>query len=313
MLPALAEYLDADKIRVQAPVNVIFICGGATSSVTAEAPISIRDAFLRAPNNPSLRGRDYILAEDVNLFYLGNSNYSDLLEFEVDLAQLTELIIIFPESSGSFVELGAFSITKEISERLLVVIRDKYYGAESFLRLGPILYLTNMYSESHIYVIYDNELNIIDNNVRKINNELLATKLAKPISDRINSNRDPTKFDRNRSGHVIKLIVGLIQEYGALTIEEIEIMLLYAESEKSRIQIERYLLCAEAVKWIKKEKRGKNTYFFALNVNDAAQLKFDYNFIERDRIRRRIAIREHWRKLDPDRYNGIVKFMGGIS
>ncbi|MCA3154901.1 MAG: hypothetical protein ING30_07705 [Burkholderiales bacterium] len=311
MLPPLAEHLDAEGIHVQAPFAVVFICGGKTSSVSQEIPESIRDAFLKIPDKPIIRDRKFILAEEIDIFYKSRQAYRDLLEFEMDLAQITELIVLFSESSGSFVELGAFSVIPEISERLLVVIRDTHYREESFINLGPILHLTNRYSDSVVCVIEDSELNISGNKVSSINKSNLYAALEKPISERINQIRQFTTFNQSLSGHMIKLIVGLIQEYGALTINEIESILPYANINKTQIEIDSYLLCAESVDWIKKDKKGVNTFFFARPGRDAASFRFKDTVPNKDRVRRRQTVREHWRSVDPERYRGIVQWLGG--
>lgn len=311
MLPPFAEHLDADSIHVQAPVAVIFICGGKTSDVKQAKPESIRDAFMKIADNPALRGRKFILAEEVNPFYMARPAYNNYLEFEVDLAQITELIVLFSESSGSFVELGAFSLISEIAERLLVIIRDKHYEEDSFIRLGPLLALQHEHGDAVVCVIDDDDVNIVGNSPEFIKKDVLRDRLIKPISDRIGQLRQPTTFDESRSGHMIKLIVGLIQEYGALTIPEIEELLIHANVLRSQNQIDAYLLCAESVGWVKKDKKGVNTYFFALPVRDAARLVLRNSAPVRDKLRRRQALREHWKTADPDRYRGIVKWMGG--
>jgi hypothetical protein len=143
LIADFSENLDVENIRVQAPTQVIFLCGGQTSDISVKKPLSLRDGFLKIFPNPVTKDRIVVMAEDVNLFYLSRSDYKDLLSFETDLAQICELILLFCESEGSLAELGAFSMVDEIAQRLMVVIRDKYYQAESFIKLGPLLSLEN--------------------------------------------------------------------------------------------------------------------------------------------------------------------------
>jgi hypothetical protein len=96
-----ATDLDAEKIHVQAPSNIVFLCGGQISSISEVTPLSLRDAFLKILENPVLRGRDLILAEDITQNISFFEKYSDILEFETDFAQIVELIILFCESEGS--------------------------------------------------------------------------------------------------------------------------------------------------------------------------------------------------------------------
>ena len=202
----------------------------------------------------------------------------------------------------------------EIAERLLVILRDKHYKQDSFIKYGPILSLQNKYGDTVICVIDDDDINIVNDRVDAINLATLRDRLATPISDRVNQIREPTTFDKRRSGHVIKLIVGLIQEYGALTVSEIKHLLNVINLPCDIKQIDSYLLCAEAVDWVKKDKKGVRTYYFALPMPiDAATLVLKDSAPTKNKTRRRKEIRDHWRATDPDRYRGIVRWMGGAQ
>jgi hypothetical protein len=88
-----AQDLDADNIHVQAPTNVIFLCGGQISSLSVVKPLSLRDAFLKILHNPAIAGRDIIQAEDITSDLSFFSRYDNLLDFETDLAQLGPVVI----------------------------------------------------------------------------------------------------------------------------------------------------------------------------------------------------------------------------
>jgi len=48
----------------------------------------------------------------------------------------------------------------------------------------------------------------------------------------------------------------LIQHYGALTIEEIDVLLYCLDIQTPEQEIKKYLLCAERFCWVYGEKRG---------------------------------------------------------
>ena len=144
MLPRFSEYVDKAEIYVEPPTQLIFLCGGKTNEKTPVAK-SIRDAFLKIPANPALIGREVLLAEKVNTFHLSRPAYPDLLGFEVDFAQICELILLFSESQGSIAELGAFSMVPELASKLLVVVRDYHLKDDSFIKLGPLQHLKLTY------------------------------------------------------------------------------------------------------------------------------------------------------------------------
>jgi hypothetical protein len=95
-----SEDLDAEKIHVQVPTRVIFLCGGPVSSLSDAIPRSLRDAFYKILDNPVLRKRDILLAEEITGRLAVFDNYKNILELETDLAQIVELIVLFCESEG---------------------------------------------------------------------------------------------------------------------------------------------------------------------------------------------------------------------
>ena len=84
------------------------------------------------------------LAEDPGIF-LPIGEYTELLKFEADIAQLAELLLLFSESAGSFVELGMFVMDDEVSPKLMVVIDDDNHDEQSFITLGPLFSLLHRY------------------------------------------------------------------------------------------------------------------------------------------------------------------------
>lgn len=311
MLPYAGD-LDGKKIHVQAPSAVLFLCGGQYSNISAPIPLSLRDAFLKISDNPATRGKLIVQAEDIKFADVFAEHYNDFLQFETDLAQITELILLFCESEGSFTELGAFAMVEEIASRLLVVVRDKYWSSDSFIKHGPLRQLENHYGEKSVYVLDDIDIGMRGNSAADVKIDVLRDRLQDPIVKRLR-NREATTFDLNRPGHIIKLIVGLIQEYGALTIDEIlDLITIFGVSPK-KSTVSGYLLCAETVNWIVKKRKGYTTFYIAANLPDAATLIFKEDAQIRVKTRRRILIREHWTKTDQNRHRAIQEVFGGTS
>ncbi|KAA0077806.1 retron St85 family effector protein [Tardiphaga sp. P9-11] len=264
MFLPFAQDLDAAKIHVQAPSNIVFLCGGQRSDLSAPIPLSLRDAFLKILDFPIFRERELVQAEDITGKYDFFSTYEDILEFETDLAQIVELIILFCESEGSLAELGAFAVISEIATRLFVVVREKHWNEPSFIKLGPLRRLEKLYGRKSIFVINDGEVGMRGDSSAFVNKDTLKALLNSPISIRLDKPREPSTFDANRSGHVIKLVVGLIQEYGALEVDEIEELLGLLNVRKREAEINRYLLCAKAVGWLRQVSKGSSDYYVAV-------------------------------------------------
>jgi hypothetical protein len=142
--------------------------------------------------------------------------------------------------------------------------------------------------------------------------EVLRDLLQKPLNDRLTKTAEPTTFNSTKAGHVIKLIVGFVQEYGGLTLPEIETLLRNVNVTVNTRQVTGYLLCAKSLRWIVEKRKGSEDYFFATNLPDAATLKFKKSpTLVGDKLRRRTLIRDHWKKNDALRYRGIEEVFGG--
>lgn len=111
--------------------KIIFICGKDKSDIS-----SYRYKISTILSNE----KNYQLAYPEDLFedlLEGQANNS-LLKLEEQLAQAVDLIILIPESPGSFAELGAFSMRKELAQKMLVLRQGKYKSDKSFINHGPI-------------------------------------------------------------------------------------------------------------------------------------------------------------------------------
>ncbi|KKC36533.1 hypothetical protein WH87_14200 [Devosia epidermidihirudinis] len=250
-----------------------------------------------------------MLAEQLNAFF-PKGNYKDILTFEAHIAQISELIVLFSESFGSAAELGAFAMVPDIAHRLLVVIDDEHFNANSFISLGPIRALENEFGPTSICVLNRNEIGIPNiRNVGDVKGNILSENLTIAFAAREKTSREHTTFDPNRPGHVIKFVVGLIQYYGALTIEEINFYLELIGLNTSTEILTNYLLCAEFAEWIAKDRRGIETYYAALDRNKALQFESNKDDEKLDKIRWQAAVMEHWKTTDSARFMSIQSAM----
>lgn len=132
------------KIRYQQ--YDVFLCGGASWKDHKSYRDQIRDAL-----NKDLPERMNILyPEDLFMDMLNRKDY-DLLTMEKVLAQNCDMIIIVPESPGSFAELGAFANNEETAKKVLILQQRKYKRQRSFITQGPVSYMSSKYKNSVIY------------------------------------------------------------------------------------------------------------------------------------------------------------------
>ena len=113
--------------------SLIFVCGGPTSGA------SMRRHFVDYAN-ANLSHLRIFLAEVAQKDYVQHiePEFHNVAEFEEIMAELAACVIIFPESPGSFAELGYFSRNEKLRKKLLVVNNENLQGQDSLVALGPI-------------------------------------------------------------------------------------------------------------------------------------------------------------------------------
>ncbi len=113
---------------------ILFVCGGKTGA----AESSLRKEFLNWAKT-ELNEFVCILAEEAlsDSFVGEGREFVNLAKFESVMADISDGVLIFPESVGSYAELGYFSHSV-ISKKTFVANLYDYQASESFLNLGPI-------------------------------------------------------------------------------------------------------------------------------------------------------------------------------
>jgi hypothetical protein len=205
----LVDRFDAKSLHVRAPSPIILLCGGPIDVETPK-PESLREAFTLVYGRATLKDYATVTPEEFKIF-APDGNYQDWLSFESEFAQIVDLIVLFSESYGSVAELGAFAMVPEIALRLLVVMDDKNYGDSSFIKLGPVRRLEDKYGKSAVCVLNRQDINISDiTKVADVNLDSFAATLVAAVTKRKSDYKERTTFIPDRTGHLIKLIVGLI-------------------------------------------------------------------------------------------------------
>lgn len=213
----LVKHIARDSVRVHAPTSVLFLCGGLVEPENASA-ITRRDAFQKIVKLGALIEHQIVLAEDAKPLTM-DAEYTDLLKFESDIAQVVSLILLFVESPGSLAELGAFAALKTVAPSLLAVVEDHYYEQVSFVRDGPVRHLEAEYGDEWVLVIDRAEVGIDhEGGLTGLDLTAFGQSVLPVVESRLEALNKSHKFDPNNSGHAMKLIAGLCQEFGALKI-----------------------------------------------------------------------------------------------
>lgn len=111
--------------------KTIFLCGKDKSDKK-----SLRYKFSTFLSQE--KGITLTYPEDLFEDLLEGQGKNSLLSLETQLADSVDLIVLIPESPGSFAELGAFSMDKALAEKMLVMRMGEFKSGKSFINHGPV-------------------------------------------------------------------------------------------------------------------------------------------------------------------------------
>lgn len=134
----LLSYFSRGDLSFSSDFHLSFVCG-------ASDPLPGCDPLLRR------QFLDWAQAEEPKLVCVrAESAVTDLLRrvderregrnlgvIENTIAETVDSLLIFPESPGSFAELGMFSVDDAISKKMLIALMAEFQG-DSFITLGPV-------------------------------------------------------------------------------------------------------------------------------------------------------------------------------
>lgn len=81
--------------------------------------------------------------------------YQDLLTFEEDLCAFVDVILLFLDGVGACGEFGAFIKDERTAKKLLVVMDERYFEEDSFIRLGLLFRLEHTHQNITLSVPKD--------------------------------------------------------------------------------------------------------------------------------------------------------------
>ena len=299
MLSAFIENLEADSTHVYSPAPFVLLCGGERTSITVPKPKSLRDAFLKSDFYGSIKNAEVRQIEDIREYFDKDSPYKELFTFEGPIAQLSDLVLLFSESPGSFAELGVFASNKDIADKTLVVIQQKYLSKESFIAKGPIAYLSSV-SETSVFSLTNASIGLRGQQFANVKPDKLLSLLAGPVEERLKESKGSKTLKKASFSHRCRLYVALLREFLALKDTEV-IQLFDAFGIKlTRPTLNQIAFCCRCVDWSRTVKIGFDRVHFALDLKkEAAKFKLNGDFS--DRVKRRLEIRQFWIDNDPDR------------
>jgi len=111
--------------------NIIFLCGGNDDH-------HMRPKF-RDWCKDNLDDHIVFLPEyAIDYFFEDQDGEAfNLADFERLIAEISKVIVIFPEAPGSYAETGYFSARKDLAKMSILAMDEDFVGNDSFLSMGP--------------------------------------------------------------------------------------------------------------------------------------------------------------------------------
>lgn len=88
---------------------------------------------------------------------------NNLSRLELNIAKIVDLVVIIPDSPGSFAELGMFAMQNSICHKMVILLRKEFKKDKSYIQLGPRRYAEELRAEP-IFIDYKD----IDNAWKKV-------------------------------------------------------------------------------------------------------------------------------------------------
>ncbi|MGP6381354.1 retron St85 family effector protein [Yersinia bercovieri] len=169
--------------------TTVFLCGG---DVTNEVYGRHKMAVLFS----KFKKYEILYPEDLFDDLLAGQGQYSLLSLENMLAEAVDVIVIFPESPGSYAELGAFSNNSELAKKLICIQDNRFKSKKSFINYGPIRLLKTNKTGKVIAINYEH-LSDEDEYFEaysKINKAIVAIKSKHPVTRSVENLLDSENF-----------------------------------------------------------------------------------------------------------------------
>ena len=186
----------------------VFLCGAdITNRDTARSKMAT--VFSNYPRYELLYPED--LFDDL----LAGQGQHSLLKLENLLAESVDAIVLFPESPGSFAEIGAFSNNESLAQKMIVLSNRKYKSDKSFINYGPYRLVRDSGTGKVLHINYDH-----------LSHPDEARKIYKQVNDNITNIRKSHPVEKNvanilEAEHFILPCVYLIDQISRATLAKL--------------------------------------------------------------------------------------------
>lgn len=135
----LKSYFSRGDLFFSRDAHICFVCGAGVDVFPETQEHSLRHMFIQHVGGTPDSNIICIRAEHAatELLRQIEERGRNISLFERTIANSVDSLLVFPESPGSFAELGYFSAHPDIAKKMLVAVKVRHQ-ANSFITLGPI-------------------------------------------------------------------------------------------------------------------------------------------------------------------------------
>ncbi len=275
--------------------------------------LSARDFFHRHLKTRPELARRVKLAENINAWFQNawlqhETAFSDLVEVENYLAQLSGLTILFVESPGSIAELGAFAASGDVRPKTLAILNEFHGFQNSFIADGPVRKLENENKDS---VLYYNWNPALPNSraTRKAFRDI-SRALTNFLDEREASRPRLLDFKRGIVGHTLLFVADLVRLQGAVSRSDVAACLEAVGCDSSTDTVNRHLSILQSVGFVGKRRRHTETFY----VPVVKQPFLRYAFIKGTKLKEAARIQHAIRQsLEPRRKSIVASTLKGAA
>jgi len=302
---AFIESLILDESYVLAFDGYIFLCGGKVDA-SADPPVSIREALLREFIRRDAFKARVRLADGIDRWSF-DGHYTDLLEFESHIAELSAAIILVLESPGALAELGIFASFDQFRDKLILVMSNHHYEEKSFIRLGPVKFLEdNLGNQAECFPWMSRDIGLPRYDGAAVAE--MQGEIFESVSRRVSDLTRDSKFDPAIWLHVALLVCEVIGLFGALTIGEIKEFLERLGVRKTQAQVKKVLFMLELMEMLRVVARSSQRFYVSLIDRELVRWKVEQGVFDRGKIAYGVA--NFYEKTDKRRFRVIQEVRG---
>ena len=247
--------IDTSKIKIKAKLPYIWVFGGSGEN-------SKRNKFMKWHLTASHDLSKYLKTPEDYPDWANFNQYSNLVDFELDILHISQAIIIFSEQTGAIAEIGMLSYFNELHKNILIIVEEKYinYSTKSFFNLGPIKKIKDNYEKS-IYSL--DKLNYSD---KELNNAF--EDISNLIYNRITENENMVKLDKTNKHHITIILIDIIDLFPEKNMKFYKDTLDSLNIQIETSEIKRILDLLELIEVIKSKMSGNNTLYLIRNPKE---------------------------------------------